>query len=156
MSWRLIFILFIVTGTILTTVKVDRSLPEENKQITVEIRGHVRNPGVYELPIGSTYNDLLSKAVPDEDAMTDDISLQAVLYNKQLIIIPEKSSNKLISINSAGIDELISLPGIGKSTAQKIIDYRDQNGSFLSLEDLMNVKGIGYAKFSRIKEYISL
>ncbi|MBR4484313.1 MAG: helix-hairpin-helix domain-containing protein, partial [Erysipelotrichaceae bacterium] len=63
---------------------------------------------------------------------------------------------KLVSINSAGIEELTTLPGIGKTTAQKIIDYRQEKGSFLSLEELMNVKGIGKSKYEKIKGSITL
>lgn len=63
-------------------------------------------------------------------------------------------SNIKININTANINELDKLPGIGDSTAQKIIDYRNENGKFNSIEDIKNVKGIGDSKFDKIKEYI--
>ena len=78
------------------------------------------------------------------------------LYHKEVIVIPKKKKKPLISINSAEIEELVLLPGIGEKTAEKIIEYRIQYGSFLKLEDIMNVNGIGKAKYEKIKEYISL
>lgn len=59
-----------------------------------------------------------------------------------------------IDLNSAPIDLLCTLPGIGLKTAEKIIDYRIRNGAFKSIDDLMNVKGIGKVKFGKLKEYI--
>ena len=68
--------------------------------------------------------------------------------------IIKDESNKttnLININKAGAIELQELPGIGSSTAEKIIEYRNQNGNFKSIEDIKNVSGIGEAKFNNIK-----
>jgi len=62
----------------------------------------------------------------------------------------------LVNINTATLDELDGLPGIGPTTAQKIIDYRDENGSFLSIEDILNVSGIGPAIFDDIKDLITV
>lgn len=70
----------------------------------------------------------------------------------------ENSGNKknMVNINTADIGQLDTLPGIGDSTAQKIIDYRNENGKFNSIEDIKNVKGIGDSKFQKIKEYITV
>jgi competence protein ComEA len=62
----------------------------------------------------------------------------------------------IININTAGIEALDTLPGIGPSTAQKIIEYRDNNGPFTAKEDIMNVSGIGEAKFAQIEEFITV
>lgn len=62
--------------------------------------------------------------------------------------------NMKININTANLNELDMLPGIGDSTAQKIIDYRNENGKFNSIEDIKNIKGIGESKFEKIKDYI--
>ena len=66
------------------------------------------------------------------------------------------NSNKKININKANISELTSISGIGESTAQKIIDYRNQNGSYKSIEDLKKISGIGEKKYEKIKEYIDI
>ncbi len=106
--------------------------------------------------MGSTIEDILNLAKPTEEANLDVLSYQSVLYNKQIIVIEEKSEKKLVSINSASLEELSTLPGIGPSTAAKIIEYRENIGSFQTLEDLMKVKGIGNGKFNKLKEYICL
>ena len=65
-------------------------------------------------------------------------------------------SNSKVNINTGGINELSSLPGVGESLAQKIITYREQNGKFKKIEDLKNVSGIGDKKYESLKEYISV
>ena len=61
-----------------------------------------------------------------------------------------------MNINTASQSELDGLPGIGPSIAQRIIEYREENGNFQKIEDLQNVKGIGYAKYSEIKDYVTV
>lgn len=65
-----------------------------------------------------------------------------------------ESSDGKININTASKNQLMLLDGIGETTAQKIIDYRTQNGNFTKIEELMNVKGIGEKKFEQIKDRI--
>lgn len=62
----------------------------------------------------------------------------------------------MVNINKADIKQLQTLPGIGDSTAQKIINYRNENGKFNSIEDIKNVKGIGDSKFEKIKEFLTI
>jgi competence protein ComEA len=68
----------------------------------------------------------------------------------------EEPNPDLININTAGLEELDTLPGIGPATAQSIIDYRDQYGPFQQIEDIMNVSGIGPATFDQIKDLITV
>lgn len=68
--------------------------------------------------------------------------------------ISENGGSKKVNINTATQSELENLPGIGESIASRIIEYREQNGKFNKAEDLQNVKGIGDAKFGKIKEYV--
>jgi len=68
---------------------------------------------------------------------------------------PVKAKAK-VDLNVATIDQLDELPGIGPTTAQRIIDYREENGAFKRIEDLMDVKGIGEKKFLKLKELIAV
>ena len=153
---RLIILVFLSLFLCWQSFSVESIPAEENRRISVEIRGEIKNPGVYEVQLGTTYEDLFTQAVLTDQADISSFSLNTLLYNSQLISVPEKNSRKLISINSASAEELILLPGIGETIAERIIQYRIEKGSFLTLEDIMNVKGIGYAKFVQIREYITL
>jgi competence protein ComEA len=72
--------------------------------------------------------------------------------------VPEvvTSTTELLDINTASTTELEELPGIGPTTAQKIVEYREQNGPFISIEDIINVSGIGPGTFERIKDLITV
>lgn len=69
------------------------------------------------------------------------------------VAIPESEK---ININTATVDELVTLSGIGKTTAESIIEYRNNNNGFLDIEEIMKVKGIGESKFEAIKDYITV
>ena len=153
---KLILYLLAVLTILFQSVGIENMDPEEKKKISVEIKGEVEKQGVYEMDLGSTLEDLLKSAKPYPDADLSSFSLQKRLHHLELVVVKKKEEKKLVSINSAGIEELTTLPGIGKTTAQKIIDYRQEKGSFLSLEELMNVKGIGKSKYEKVKGSITL
>ncbi|MBQ3962483.1 MAG: ComEA family DNA-binding protein [Erysipelotrichaceae bacterium] len=153
---KLILYLLAVLTILFQSVGIENMDLEEKKKISVEIKGEVEKQGVYEMDLGSTLEDLLKSAKPYPDADLSSFSLQKRLHHLELVVVKKKEEKKLVSINSAGIEELTTLPGIGKTTAQKIIDYRQEKGSFLSLEELMNVKGIGKSKYEKIKGSITL
>ena len=153
---KLLFISLIVIFIIFISIDINSEDVILNEFIEVEIKGEVENPGVYTLKNGSTINDLFVLAIPKDDSDISAYSLQNVLYNKQLIIINKQKQEELISINTATLKQLCTLPGIGETIAQRIIDYREYVGSFLKIEDLMQVKGIGQNKFNKIKQYITL
>jgi len=66
------------------------------------------------------------------------------------------AETQLVNINKAGVEELMSLPGIGPKIAQRIVEYRTQHGPFKRKEELLNVQGIGPKKFERLKDRITL
>ena len=152
---RVIIILIVLVGISVSGLSIRSEDLDQDKYINVEIKGEVERPGVYELKLGSKLSDLLDQAGLKKDGDTSQYSLNSVLYNSEVIVIG-KHKKDLISINSADLEELMSLPGIGKSIAQRIIDYRNIYGSFNYLEELKNVNGIGDGKFNKIREYICL
>ena len=122
----------------------------------VEIKGAISNPGVYTLKRNSSISTLIKTSGPLlENADTSSISFTHILQDKDVVVIPKVKEIKLISINSATKEELQTLPGIGPSIAQRIIDYRQEN-TFQILEQIKDVKGIGEALFNKIKDKICL
>ena len=152
LSSLFLFIIFIIFNT---KIDIDNNL-NNKKIIKVDVKGEINNEGIYELQLGQTYNDLFKLLDFKEDADISSFNLNTALSNKQVIIIPKLKEYNLISINNATIEELCTLSGIGPSLANSIIIYRNDNGGFKNLEDLMNIRGIGEKKFNKIKEYITL
>ncbi|MCL2341749.1 MAG: helix-hairpin-helix domain-containing protein [Firmicutes bacterium] len=150
----------------------------ESKTIIVHITGSVKVAGVISLKEGDRIIDAIDKAGGiTEDADLSKVNLAYVLQDGQKVYIPslqddeiiktvtdgsgddviaDGESNNIVNINRATEAELETLSGIGPSTALKIIEYRKENGSFKKIEDLMNVPGIGQAKFDAIKSKITI
>lgn len=154
------------------TAVVLRPAPTE-KPIIVYITGAVPRPGVYALPKDARIQDAISAAGGFlAEADKSQINLAALLEDGQQLDIPyiegaspvlgtpvpevETSTTEVIDINIASSSELETLPGIGPTTAQKIIDYREANGPFISTEDIINVPGIGPGTYERIKDLITV
>lgn len=117
-----------------------------DKKIDVKV-----NDYEYSVPVGTTYKELKDEyKLDDSSNVADDV----VLYDNQEVLVDDASGK--ISINKATYEELITLPGIGPKTAERIIEYRDTYGPFWTLEDIKNVKGIGDKKYARLKEYITI
>ncbi len=149
-----------------------RPVPTE-KPIIVHITGAVPRPGVYALPQGARVQDGISAAGGFlAEADKSNISLAELLDDGEKLDIPYiqgsspvlptplpqvvATTTDLININTATAAELNTLPGIGPTTAQKIVDYRTQNGPFLNTEDIINVSGIGPGTYERIKNLITV
>ena len=134
----------------------------------VYIKGAVINPDVYVLPAGSILDEILPLAGGvAQDADLSQTNLAQVLHDGDQIYIPHigelalvqadgQLTGGLININTASQAQLESLPGIGPSLAQRIIQYREQNGTFSNIDELQNVAGIGPAKFDGLKEFITI
>jgi competence protein ComEA len=150
--------------------------PPTPAPVRVYVSGAVATPGVYTLPPRSLVNDALKAAGgASADADLDRINLAQEVRDQQHIHVPHKGEPeqnqpvptsppggaatpgaKKININTATLDELDTLPKIGPSIAQRIMDYRTKNGPFKKIEDLKNVSGIGDATFETIKDLITV
>ncbi len=143
---KIVLVSFVAITIIFQTVKIERIdlLEAENNLYQVEIKGEVAMPGVYDVDRSMTIGEVLNRAGLNDNADTSIINLSQNMYPHQVIVVKEKRDEPAkISINSASIEELDGLVGIGPSIAQRIIDYRDRNNGFRSLEELMEVSGIG-------------
>ena len=140
---------------------------EKAEQIYVFVCGAVKRPGVVALPGGSRAQDgVLAAGGMREDADPNYVNLAALLSDGEKLYIPtreesadlqkEEEQSGLVNINTAGSAELCTLPGIGESRAADIISYREANGRFGAIEDIMKVNGIKESVFSKIKELITV
>lgn len=155
---------------------------EEQKEmgtgIFVHIDGWIQNPGVYQIKENDRVNAIIEKAGGlKEGASIKSINLAARLSDGDKIYIPNReeekqiettevkanntgtvkiTKNSKININKASISELKQITGIGESTANKIIDYRENVGKFKKIEDIKEVKGIGASKYESIKDKITI
>ncbi len=123
------------------------------ESIEVKIEGAVKEPGWYDLPKGSLVIEGIREAggaLPQADLRG--MNLGSSLRDKEEIWIPGEKLN----INRASQEQLIYLPGIGPVLAQRIIEYRDEKGSFHDLSELREISGIGEINFAGIKEKITL
>lgn len=131
-------------------------------EIIVDIKGEVNNPGVYSLTTSDRLIDLINLAGGfTEEADQLRINLATKLTDEMVIVVPKIKNNddneqSKISINTATKDELMSLPGIGAVKAEAIINFREENDGFKTLEELLLVSGIGDVTFNEIKNYVTL
>ena len=169
----------------------------EDKLINLEVKGEVKNPGVYSLKEDSIIKDVIELCGGfTSNANTNNINLSMKVKDEMVIFIYKKSvykkvnkvdtgcksngydiskcvekkesiiessnknitsnETKLININTASINELTTLSGIGKSKAEAIITYRQNNGLFKSIEDIMKVSGIGKSTYEKFKANITI
>lgn len=130
--------------------------------VTVHISGCVAKPDqLVTLPEGSRISDAIAAAGgATEEADLSRLNLAALLKDGQKITVPsqneEQAGSGPVNINTASLEELDTLPGIGPSLAQRIITYREENGAFADIAELMNVSGIGEKLFSQLEEKIRI
>ena len=168
-----------INSSIIDNSTDTNEIEENTEKIIIYITGEVNNPGVYELDLDSRITDAIEKAGGiTANANLENVNLAYKLSDGQKIKIPSikdenngnniiandedvniqdmNNKNEKININTASKSELTSLSGIGESTAQKIIDYRNENGNYKSIEDIKKVSGIGDSKYNQIKDYIKV
>lgn len=140
--------------------------------ITVYVTGAVQQPGIVTVAAGARTADAVNACgglLPQADA--EKINMAQTLKDGQQIRVPErkaagnaapggaaagKEEGGLVNLNTADEKALDTLPGVGPATARKIIEYRESEGGFQSIEDLMKIKGIGQAKYEKLKDKVTI
>ena len=144
----------------------DEALLSENEGIIIaQIDGAVVNPGVYEVHEGDRVNDLVMAAGGMcEDAALESINLAELVTDGMryhIMTVTEyetmaEGASARVNINTASVEQLMTLAGIGESKAKSIIEYRKKNGSFKSVDDLLNVSGIKKGTLDKIRDDITV
>ena len=158
---------------VVTTVLAEKT--EENTTleavIFVDIKGEVKKPGVYQMKVGDRVKDALDAAGGlTAEADSQKVNLAQRVEDQMVIVVPkvgeeaeaipagatskEVSKEGKVNINTATVEELKTLKGVGEKKAEAIIEYRKKNGSFKTKEDLMKVRGIGKKLFESFEERI--
>ncbi|MDD6878663.1 MAG: helix-hairpin-helix domain-containing protein [bacterium] len=183
----------------LSTIEKIDNKTENISKIKVDIKGYVKNPGVYELSTEKRVIDAINMAgglLKDADSSVLNLSkklsdqMVIIVYSKDEVLnfrnikkeeiaseekcvinddkikndacveentnVSNSNVSSKININTATLEELMKLPGIGESKANAIIEYRNKNGKFSKIEDIVNVSGIGSSVFEKIKDNITL
>ena len=154
--------------------KEEKDESPEQDLITVDVKGAVKLPGIYDLPVGSRVHDAVQKAGGlTEEADSKSINLAQKVSDEALVYVPTKgeeaasqqaasgttpstSKEKKINLNKASLEELKQVKGLGGKRAQDIIDHREANGKFKSVDELKKVSGIGAKTIEKLKDYVTV
>lgn len=157
-----------------TEKEVNKEEPVEQDLITVDVKGAVKSPGIYDLPVGSRVNDAVQKAGGlTEQADSKSLNLAQKVSDEALVYVPTKgeesasqqagsgtasstSKEKKVNLNKASLEELKQVKGLGGKRAQDIIDHREANGKFKSVDELKKVSGIGAKTIEKLKDYVTV
>lgn len=161
------------TEVVVTTVLAEKTEVSTTQEtvIFVDIKGAVKNPGVYQMKPGDRVKDALEAAGGlTAEADSQKVNLAKRLEDQMVIVVPkvgeeaeeipagetrkEATKEGKVNINTATVEELKTLKGVGEKKAEAIIEYRKKNGSFKTKEDLMKVRGIGKKLFEAFQERI--
>ena len=154
--------------------KEEKDESPEQDLITVDVKGAVKSPGIYDLPVGSRVHDAVQKAGGlTEDADSKSLNLAQKVSDEALVYVPTKgeeaasqqvasgttpstSKDKKVNLNKASLEELKQVKGLGGKRAQDIIDHREANGKFKSVDELKKVSGIGAKTIEKLKDYVTV
>jgi competence protein ComEA len=144
--------------------------PAPVRRVVVHVVGEVVHPGLYKLPDGSRVDDAITRAGgPKPKAALELVNLAAPVADGQQVVVPSKrqavqaaaggtagaAAGGRVHLNSATLEQLDTLPGIGPVTAQKILDYRTEHGAFGSVDELDAVPGIGPARLDELRDLVA-
>lgn len=177
--WGLLGLLLVVALVkflipVKSQVNIDATVANEG--IVVYITGAVEYPGLINLPLDARLDNALREAKPKANADLEVLNPAQRLKDGQKIIVPYKAEDPLqladesvadvnpvsqvgsgrININTGGVSELDNIPGIGPVLAQRIVEFREQNGLFSSTEEIQNVSGIGAKTYENMASYITV
>ena len=154
--------------------KDEKEESPEQDLITVDVKGAVKSPGIYDLPVGSRVHDAVQKAGGlTEEADSKSLNLAQKISDEALVYVPTKgeeaasqqaasgttpssSKEKKINLNKASLEELKQVKGLGGKRAQDVIDHREANGKFKSVDELKKVSGIGAKTIEKLKDYVTV
>ena len=154
-----------------TSNKDEKAENRHDEKIFVDVKGAVKHPGVFETTKDKRVKDLIEEAGGLlDDADTSTLNLSQKVKDQMVIYVlkhgekPKQisdggissSSGDVININTANLEQLMKISGVGKTKAEAIISYREKNGDFKKKEDITKVKGIGKATFEKIKDKIEV
>jgi competence protein ComEA len=146
-------------------------VPHTDPVVVVDVAGAVRHPGVYRFSTGARVLEAVRRAVPLRGAELGAINLAERLADGEQVVVPARGAPAVVAggggggssaapvivhLNSATLEQLESLDGIGPSLAQRIIDYRSAHGGFHSLAELDQVSGIGPARLAALHGHVAL
>ncbi len=128
-------------------------------QITVHVTGAVRSPGLVRVPAGARVAEAVAAAGGlASDALAGGINLAAPVRDGMQVVVPGSREGDSaggggpLSMSVATVDELTTLPGVGPVLAQRIVDHRERSGPFTTMEDLLDVPGIGESKLAALRD----
>lgn len=154
-----------------TNNKDEKAEDKHDEKIFVDVKGAVKHPGVFETTKDKRVKDLIEEAGGLlDDADTSTLNLSQKVKDQMVIYVlkhgekpkqisdsgTSSSSGDVININTANLEQLMKISGVGKTKAEAIISYREKNGDFKKKEDITKVRGIGKATFEKIKDKIEV
>ncbi|HEN6241927.1 TPA: helix-hairpin-helix domain-containing protein [Streptococcus agalactiae] len=147
-----------------------------SNQVTVDVKGAVNHPGVYSLPSQSRVTDAIkragglsnladSKSVNLAQKLQDETVIYVAQKSEKITVVEEEKANNIatqgnskgkINLNKADLSSLQTISGVGAKRAQDILDYRDSQGGFKTIDDLKNVSGIGEKTLEKLRQDVTL
>lgn len=158
----------LATGTPAAAADSPAAGAESGAALVIHVAGKVANPGIVQLPPGSRVIDAIEAVGGAEDDVDlTALNLARVLSDGEQVVVGidpppqaptghQGSGPSLVSLNSASPEQLATLPGIGPTLAARIVQWREQNGRFTAVDELLEVSGIGPAKYEAIAELVTL